>query len=122
MRKRDKMIDFKKLLIKSYIITILLVIPTERVLAEAEEASDPSLLTLERIFSSDDFKAEKFGPARWLEDGTGYTTLEDSNSLEKGKDIVRYDPDSGAREVLVSAESLIPPCETKPLDINDYTW
>ena len=78
------MIDFKKLLIKSYIITILLVIPTERVLAEAEEASDPSLLTLERIFTSEEFKAEKFGPARWLEDGTGYTTLEDSNSLEKG--------------------------------------
>ena len=120
MRQRDKMIDFKRLLIKSYIITVLLVMQAEPVWAE--EASDPSLLTLERIFSSDDFKAEKFGPARWLEDGTGYTTLEDSKSLEKGKDIVRYNPDNGAREVLVSAESLIPSCETKPLDINDYSW
>ncbi|MHC4242346.1 MAG: DPP IV N-terminal domain-containing protein [Planctomycetota bacterium] len=114
------MICFKSLLIKSYIITILFVVLAESVLAE--EASDPSLLTLERIFSSDEFKPEKFGPARWLEDGSGYTTLEDSKSLESGKDIVRYEPESAAREVLVSAENLIPPCETKPLDINDYSW
>jgi len=110
----------KSFLIEFYIITLLLGIFVEPVWAE--KTSDESLLTLERIFSSDEFKAEKFGPARWLQDGTGYTTLEDSKSLESGKDIVRYDPNSGTREVLVSADSLIPPCESKPLDINDYSW
>jgi len=110
----------KSFLIESYIITILLMVLAEPVWAE--KASDSSLLTLERIFSSDEFKAEKFGPVRWLEDGTGYTTLEDSKSQESGKDIVRYDPDSETREVLVSADTLIPPGESRPLDINDYSW
>lgn len=116
---KSKML-IKSFLIEFYIITLLLGIFAE--LVWAEKVSDPSLLTLERIFSSDEFKTEKFGPARWLQDGTGYTTLEDSTSLESGKDIVRYDPNSGTREVLVSADSLIPPCESKPLDINDYSW
>ena len=124
----------KRFLIKSYIITVLLVVLAEPIWAQVDsaetatspreggKASDPSLLTLERIFSSDEFKAEKFGPVRWLEDGTGYTTLEDSKSQESGKDIVRYDPESEAREVLVSAEHLIPPGQSEPLDINDYSW
>ena len=116
---KSKML-IKRFFIEFYIITVLLGIFAEPVWAE--KTSDPSFLTLERIFSSHEFKTEKFGPARWLEDGTGYTTLEDSKSLESGKDIVRYDPDSGTREVLVSADSLIPPCESKPLDINDYSW
>jgi hypothetical protein len=34
----------------------------------AEETTDPPLLTLERIYDSNDFEPEKFGPARWLED------------------------------------------------------
>jgi len=28
-------------------------------------------LTMERIFASDDFSIEGFGPARWFEDGSG---------------------------------------------------
>ena len=96
----------KSLLIESYIIAILLVVLANPIWAgvdsaetatsprESGKASDSSLLTLERIFSSDEFEAEKFGPVRWLKDGTGYTTLEDSKSQEGGKDIVRYDPES----------------------------
>ncbi len=110
----------KSFLIEFYIIIILLVVSAEPVWAE--KVSEPSLLTLERIFNSDEFKAEKFGPVRWLEDGTGYTSLEDSKSQESGKDIVRYDPESENREVLVSAERLIPPGQSEPLDINDYSW
>ena len=36
---------------------------------------DPSILTVDRIFASDDFDAGSFGPARWLDDSS-YTTLE----------------------------------------------
>lgn len=84
--------------------------------------ADPSLLTLERIFSSKEFEGEKFGPARWLEDGTGYTTLEDSDGETTGKEIVRYDPATGRREVIVPVARLIPEGTTRPLRINNYTW
>jgi len=83
---------------------------------------DSTKLTLERIFSSDEFSQERFGPARWLKDGSGYTTLEDSKTLSKGKDIIKYDPASSKREVLVAAERLVPKGEENPLEITDYAW
>ena len=42
------------------------------------QSSDKRTLTLDRIFSSADFRSETFGPARWLEDGASYTTVEPS--------------------------------------------
>ena len=83
---------------------------------------DSSKLTLERIFSSNEFSQQRFGPARWLKDGSGYTTLEDSKTLPKGKDIIKYDSASSKREVLVAAERLVPKGKESPLKIADYTW
>jgi len=67
---------------------------------------DPSLLTLDRIFS-DEFSAKSFGPVRWLGNGRGYTVLE--SSAEGGRDIVQYDPDTGERKVLVPSHRLTIP-------------
>ncbi len=86
------------------------------------QTQDPSRLTLERIFSTEEFEQDEFGPARWLEDGSGYTTLEESQRVSGGEDIIKYDPLTGRREVLVSAELLIPGGETEPLEIEDYLW
>jgi dipeptidyl-peptidase-4 len=84
--------------------------------------SDPAgLVTLDRIFSGD-FSTERFGPARWLATGQGYTTLEASETQSRARDIVRYDPADGAREILVSAERLIPEGGDSPLRISNYTW
>ena len=86
---------------------------------------------MDRIFGKDEFKTQDWGPARWLKDGSGYTTLEvaerfkDSGAAKDAKtikDIVRYAPESGQRDVLVAAESLIPPGQSKPLPIEDYAW
>ena len=86
------------------------------------QSGDPSFLTLERIFASGEFRSDFFGPARWLADGSGYTTLEPSIRVQAGRDIVRYDPASGGREVLVPAERLIPQGQVSPLYIDDYEW
>jgi dipeptidyl-peptidase-4 len=72
--------------------------------AAAPRASD---LTIERIFDSGDFATDRFGPARWLENGAAYTTVE-----KRGKDIVRYSTATGERKVLVSA----------PFAVADYEW
>ena len=88
----------------------------------AEDAPDLSQLTLERIFEEEEFEVETFGPARWLEDGSGYTTLEASGEVEEAKEIVRYDPATGKRSVPVPATSLVPTEGEKPLEIDDYLW
>lgn len=77
--------------------------------------------TLHRIFASSEFAGQRFGPARWIEEGSAYTTLEkaaDSN----GYDIVRYATRSGDRSILVSAKELTPVGDSTPLDIDDYAW
>ena len=89
--------------------------------------ADKTQLTLDRIFSSDEFKAESFGPARWLEDGSGYTTLEavenqSDDEETKVKELVRYDSASGARTVLVTAAMLTPASAEKPLILENYDW
>ena len=90
--------------------------------APAAESTNRELLTLDRIFTQAEFKTEDWGPARWLKDNSGYTTLEKSESVKEAKDVVRYDPATGRREVLVPASRLIPRGESKPLKIEDYAW
>jgi len=91
-------------------------------LAEEGTEDDPSILTLERIYSSNEFSANRFGPARWLKHKPGYTTLEESEAVDQGRDIVWYEPESGERTILVSAEQLIPAGSSTPLEIDGYHW
>lgn len=85
------------------------------------EVTGASQLTAEKIFATDTFSIDRPAPTRWLEDGSGYTTLEQSNSAD-GRDIVRYHPETNERTVLVSAKQLTPQGKSKALDIADYVW
>ncbi len=104
--------------IKSIVIgifAVLLVSAASHAAGESPSETDPGYLSIERIIDSDEFDSKSFGPIRWLEDGSGYTTLEDSQAGEedepasadddpndeKPKDIVRYEPESGEREIMV---------------------
>lgn len=79
-------------------------------------------LTLERIFKSSDFRSQSFGPAKWLEDGKAYTTLEPSTNYKGKKDIVEYDAKTGDRQVLLEASNLIPSDSEEPLRVKNYSW
>ncbi len=83
--------------------------------------NDSSLITLEDIYKNGVYKEKDFGPARWMKDNSGYSTLE-GNQEYGGKDIVRYDAKTGKRTVLISADQLIPGGEEDPLRIADYRW
>ncbi len=74
---------------------------------------------IDRVYRTSDYAAPRFGPARWLPDGTAYAIVERSAT---GSEIVRYDATSGARTVTVAAARLIPAGATKGLDVEDYTW
>jgi dipeptidyl-peptidase-4 len=86
-----------------------------------ENAPDP-ILTLDRIFNSREFSAERFSPARWLKGGESYTTLEPNAEAKAGRDLVLYRAETGKREVLVSAAKLIPSGASEPLAIENYDW
>jgi dipeptidyl-peptidase-4 len=86
------------------------------------QSQDPSLLTLERIYASADFRGGFFGPASWLADGSGYATLEPSAQFRGGQDIVRYDPETGDRQIMVPAQRLVPTGESGPLRMSGYEW
>lgn len=86
------------------------------------QSADKRILTLDRIFSSSEFRSETFGPARWLDDGSAYTTLEPSSDNRETLDIIRYETATGARSVLIAAASLRPGDASAPLVIDDYAW
>ncbi|HET8712852.1 MAG TPA: S9 family peptidase [Gemmatimonadales bacterium] len=88
----------------------------------AAQSADSSLLTVDRIFASAEFRGGSFGPLAWLSDGMGYTTLERPLNGRSGRDLVRYDAETGARTILVPAARLIPAGDSTPLDIEDYSW
>lgn len=103
---------------------------------EPAALADSERLTLEAIFDEKDYDPEAPGPIKWLADGSGYTMLEtvngydednpeldeDGEELPAPKDILRYDPESGERSVLVSADTLTPAGDERPLSVDDYGW
>src|SRR5512134_1392520 len=76
--------------------------------AQADPDSALAAMT-RRVFASAEFATRGFGPARWLDGGAAYTTLE------------RATGGSGAR-VLVRAARLVPAGDSGALAIEDYRW
>jgi hypothetical protein len=90
--------------------------------AEAGSTNAPNpLLTVERIFKGGEFGGEGFG-GHWLEDSSGYVTWEKPASGGPGQDLVRHDPATDKRDVLLAASELIPAGKTQPLSVDDYAW
>ena len=96
--------------------------------ARAQDQS-ASRLTLDRWFSTPDFQEDELGPAHWFPGteskpgSSSYTSLEpEAAPGSHGAAIVRYDAASGAREVLVPANKLVPPGASEPIDIENYQW
>ncbi len=93
--------------------------------------NDDRPLTLARIYADNEFAAEQMESLRWLTDDSGYTATEPSTitvnndqglAVSIGKDIVRYDPQTLQRSILVDAKQLIPADSKTALHIDDYIW
>jgi len=102
---------------------VLLALPLGGGLLAAQDgAADSSLLTVDRIFASPEFRPASASPLAWLPDGTGYTTFERVTGRRPGRDLVRYDTETGGKTVLVPSSRLIPAGDSLPLDVEDYSW
>ena len=99
--------------------------PTERKQSPTEKTRtdpDQSRLTIDRIYQGDQWKAQSFS-AHWLSGLAAiYTTVEPSQQISGGQDIVRHDPATGKSEVMVAASELVPAGETAPLKIAAHRW
>jgi len=90
-------------------ILLLLLVP-------ALAQQDPSLLTLDSIFT---YRTRSLGPVQWQSDGSGYLALEPSPTKKDAVDIVRYDALTGDRTIKVAAEKLTPTGGV-PLGIDEF--
>src|SRR5262244_3251929 len=59
--------------------------------ASAYEATNSPLLSLDRIFSSEEFKVETYGPIVWRKRTPGYFLLEKPDDDKPGKNLVAHD-------------------------------
>lgn len=105
------------------LIVYLIFIPTLLITGKllAQDVSDSSKITLERLFSGE-FRQERMGSFKWLGDGSYYTTLDASKTLQGGHDIVKHHSKSGKTTTLIPAEKLIPEGSESPLRISNYSW
>ena len=87
---------------------------------ETKEKSSP-LLSQDRLYGKPEFSAKSYG-VKWLEAGQGCVRLEKSKATQEARDIVRVDPATGKREILVAAKALIPEGKKKPLAVSGYTF
>ena len=124
----NRKIRFKFLSRLLFLIIISAFSPSHTAPVMAQNASPASPISadsdklLHRMFASGDFEVKIFGPARWLDGGDFYTTVEPSADGNGAQDIVRYETATGKREVLVSAAKLTPAGAKSPLAIEDYSW
>jgi len=108
--------------ISIYFILLAILVSCFQVTLYSQEEEDPSLITIDRIFNTMDFMMQRPGQTRWLEDGDSYTALERSETVERAREIVKYDTKSGDKTILVPAEKLIPEGQESPLRIANYIW
>ena len=102
-------------------LSALLALSVILVSALSAQQADSSLLSLDRIFSSDEFTPERLGPVRWLDNAAAYVKLEADSAVAGGRGLVRYDAATGKRDVWVPATRLVPKGDSVPLKVEDYS-
>ena len=101
------------------VISVIASLPLLTDESKAQAPPEPATrLTVARIVSSE-FDGESSGPRHWLKNDSAYLGLEWSEG-GKGQEIVRHDPLSGKREVLVTVRELVPKGAKGPLHIENF--
>lgn len=85
-------------------------------------AAEGERLTLDRIFSSNEFNEERVGAIQWSTVSPSYFTWEKKTPEAAGPDLVRVDIETGTKEVVVPSKYLVPACADKPLGISSYQF
>lgn len=84
--------------------------------APAQQQTQPSQLSVERIFASSDFRQQGLPAIQWMKDGQRYTFVGENG------DLMVEDAATGRREVMVPASALVPQGGGEAIEIEDYEW
>jgi len=96
--------------------------PAELPAAPGLARADDAPLSLDRIFSSNEFQEEAPAPFHWSRLAPVYFTLTPAKDHRPGNDLVRNDLASGAQEVVVPADAMIPPGADRPLAVDAFDF
>ena len=75
-----------------------------------------SLLTIDRLFGAREFETESLPELHWSKRSSTYFTLNKA-TVGAGRDLVRHDPATGKKEILVPASAFVPKDSKVPLSI-----
>src|SRR5680860_106820 len=84
----------------------------------AQETKD-SLLTIDRIYKSSEFREDRQRPVFWIEDGDAFVTIERN---EKDQDqLVKYVSQSNEKSLYLSSGEITPEGHNSSLRIEDFS-
>ena len=98
---------------RRWLIALPLLLATPLAAQQAAEP-DSSTLTLERVFDSPFFAANRAPQLRWTPDGKSFYRFERREG-QRAPDMVQVDPASGAQTVIVPGAQFVPAGDTVPL-------
>lgn len=101
----------------SLVGTVLCILITVQMLC-GQDASNSSLLTIDRIFNSSEFREQSMKPIHWIDGGDRYIIIEDGL---RGNELIQYDTESQQKSVYLSASSLRHPVTREVIKIEDFT-
>jgi len=85
----------------------------------AQQSTNSSLLTIDRIYNSNEFAQERERPMQWIENGDAYVIIEKSKTIEGAYELIRYGTEKQNKSTYISAESLL--VNGKLLQISSFT-
>ncbi len=87
-----------------------------------QAVADASRLTIDRIFSDEDFQEERLGQLTWSRNTSSYFTFKPATDAKKGRDLVRVDCETGTEKIIASAEMLIPKGKQAAIAIDGFDF
>ena len=107
---------------KSVILSILtaLLVACGTVRAVDPPAAE-SVLTVGRIFGAKEFDTDKLPARRWSKRAAAYFTLE-KPATGTGSELVRTDPATGKKEIVVPATAFVPEGAKEPIAVEAYEF
>jgi len=82
---------------------------------------DSTLLTVDRIFGSREFRPERAPDVQWISGGEAYIISEPSQKNFDQEDLVKIETSTQNRSVFIPAEKLVPPGNSEPISIDEFT-